>query len=121
MIEHQKDLSYDDRIAQVRKRFIHTLKDRLDDVLNVVQGEPESSGGETHVRKVHRLLHDMSGNAAMLELDTIEQIVRKGVDIAEHVDTTGADLTQTQITALEAIIQDAHAAAAQLREHYSTL
>jgi hypothetical protein len=116
MTENPENLSYEDRIKLVRKRFICTLAERLDTISSTIREAPEASINEPHARKVHRLFHDMGGNAAMLELSNIERIVRQGVVIAEQVDTSGADLTDAQKTALEAIVAETHAAAAQLRE-----
>ena len=120
MKEHSHNLSYEDRIAQVRKRFVSTLSDRLEDISVAIKTATAGISGETHARKVHRLLHDMGGNAAMLEFDGIEMLLRQGVSIAEQADATGTTLTEDDKAALEKIITETHAAAASLRESYLT-
>jgi len=116
--QNLENLSYDERIAQVRKRFIHTLAERLNDIADAIQLAPETCIDETQAHKLHRMLHDMGGNAAMLEFNEIEKIIRQGVDIAEQADVDGRELTQDQKTHLAAILDDAIAAGALLREQY---
>ena len=118
MTQNLENLSYEERIAQVRKRFIHTLAERLGDIADAIQLAPETCTDETQAHKLHRMLHDMGGNAAMLEFDEIEKIIRQGVDIAEQADVDGRELTQDQKTRLAAIVDDAIAAGALLKEQY---
>ncbi|WP_458790922.1 hypothetical protein [Yoonia sp. MH D7] len=121
MKEHSHNLSYEDRIARVRERFVSTLADRLEDILQAIETTTESTSGETHARKVHRLLHDAGGNAAMLEFDGIEMLLRQGVLIAERVDANGTSLTEADKAELKKIIAETHYAAASLRKTYQTL
>jgi hypothetical protein len=118
MQEDSQNLSYEARIAQVRARFVGTLADRLLDISDAIKTTTEGSGGETHARKVHRLLHDIGGNAAMLELDVIEEPLRQAISIAERADAMGASLTEIDKAALQQIVSRTQDAAASLRERY---
>lgn len=118
MTQNSENLSYEDRIAQLRRRFVHTLAERLDDISDVVRAAPETVVEETHAHMIHRMLHDMGGDAAMLEFEGIAQIMLQGVEISERADSAGVNLTEAGRAALDEIIDEARAAATLLREQY---
>lgn len=78
--------SYLENLSKTRKRFVGSLASRLDAIVAQVDAEEHATDRETAPRKLHRLLHDMAGNAAMLELADVETAARDGLAVAERAD-----------------------------------
>jgi hypothetical protein len=53
------------------------------------------------------MLHDLAGNAAMLEYAEIEDRLRKGLRVAEDADESAAPLSTDDIRTIEAALADA--------------
>ncbi|AML50461.1 hypothetical protein [Falsihalocynthiibacter arcticus] len=107
---------YETRVTEMRKRFICSLDGRLDAIIQVIDAESESTGGENHPRKLHRLLHDMSGSFAMLELTEISWEIRTAVVIAENADKLNRALTPDEKTETMAVIAQTRAIGTRLKE-----
>ncbi len=111
--------SYEARVAKTRQRFIGSLGDRLDNILAEAHRPEGSDPKETQVRKLHRMMHDMAGNAAMLELGEIETAIRSGLGHAESADQHGRPLTPADLAAIEHAIAETRVVALRLNEEYS--
>ena len=85
--------AYLERIAQTRIRFINGIDDRVQSVRKVMSGEAQEPAAETPQRTIHRMLHDMAGNTAMLQLPEIEKVVRTALAIAETCDDEDRQMT----------------------------
>ncbi|MBB3994756.1 hypothetical protein GGR95_002405 [Sulfitobacter undariae] len=118
MTDLPENPTYDDKVAQTRRRFVHSLNGRLDAILEAMRSTPQPDSGETQTRHIHRLLHDMAGNSAMLELEGIESSIRKGLAIAERVDAARQPLSDTEIKEIETIVEQTRSIATQLEEQY---
>jgi len=88
----------------------------LDDIDLALDAGDDPTSAERHPRKIHRMLHDLAGNAAMLELDSVERAAREGVKIAEAADTQGVDLSEERIEALHAVVAETRSVAKDLQE-----
>ena len=113
----QEHETYEARVARTRKRFILSLDERLDAILSAARGGADADPVETQPRKVHRMMHDMAGNAAMLELSEVEDSIRKGLGVAEKADADGVPMTDADVAAIEAAVEETRKVAAVLQEH----
>lgn len=107
--------TYEQRVAATRRRFLDGLPERLDDVDTTMFALDYASSTETRARRVHRLLHDLAGNAAMLDLPAIEDAVRKGVDVAEDADVCKRSLTDAEMCRIGDVLADTRSILAGLR------
>lgn len=110
-------LSYEDRVAQMRKRFVFSVDARLDAIFEDCSANPVATG-ESKVRRTHRLLHDMAGNAAMLELDELAAQTRFAVEIAALADKATRNVTPDEKRQIEAIIATTRVIVARLKEQF---
>lgn len=99
--------TYDEKVRATRAKFIGRINDTLDEILRALTDEPASGSRESQARRVHRLLHDMAGNAAMLDLDSLSQKIRHGVDVAEKADEQHGTITPEDARAIRAVVEDA--------------
>lgn len=99
--------TYEERVSATRKRFILRIEQTLDDVLSALKTETPVETTETRARKVHRMLHDMAGNAAMLDLCELAQKLRQGVDIAETADHGRRQISERETAAIQEVVEDA--------------
>lgn len=118
MTDQPENLTYEERVARTRSRFVHSLPERLDAILDAIDVVPDADSRETQTRKAHRLFHDMAGNAAMLEMEGIEQSARQGLAIAERADIASHTFTDIEKNDLKAIVAQTRSIAAQLKELY---
>lgn len=65
------------------------------------------------------MMHDMAGNAAMLELGEVETAIRSGLGHAETADQQGRALTPEDLAAVERAIDETRAVALRLNKEYS--
>ena len=99
--------TYEQRVAATRKRFIEGMPERLQAVADALRETDGADPRETKARKVHRMLHDLAGNAAMLEYAEIEDRLRKGLRVAEDADESSAPLSTDDIRIIETALADA--------------
>ena len=112
----QQNETFEQRVASIRRRFIDGLDARLDSIdLSLCAGE-DATSNERHARKIHRLFHDLAGNAAMLELEAVERSIRKGVEIAQIADSRGEALSDESIMRLRAVLAGTRSVARDLQE-----
>ena len=115
----QDDQTYEQRVAATRLRFIAGLSERLDNIdIALAAGEDDTSA-ERHSRTIHRMLHDLAGNAAMLELDAVARSIREGVAIAEAADTQGEALSSASILRIHEVVAGTRTLEACKRKHIS--
>ena len=81
-----KSDTYHQRLAATRARFIMTLPERLDAIATQVSVKDDPEDRETAVHKLHRLLHELAGNSAMLDMTDVSSVARKALEIVEHID-----------------------------------
>ena len=99
--------TYEQRVAATRKRFIEGMPERLQAVADALRETDGADPRETKARKVHRMLHDLAGNAAMLEYAEIEDRLRKGLRVAEDADESSVPLSTDDIRIIETALADA--------------
>lgn len=86
------DQTFSGRVAIIRRRFLSELPMRVHAISDVLEDTGGEDFNETQARKVHRMLHDIAGSAAMLELHDIEAAARRGLAVAEVSDARNASL-----------------------------
>jgi len=101
-VQHKQ--TYEERVKATRARFIDSLPVRLELISTTLRTEDSSHELESKTRKVHRMLHDIAGNAAMLELVHIEASIRKGLSIAEAADHERTTLSQRDIDQIDSVL-----------------
>lgn len=99
--------TYEQRVAATRKRFIEGMPERLQAVSDALRETDGADPRETKARKVHRMLHDLAGNAAMLEYLAIEDCLRKALRVAEDADDSSSPLSADDVRIIEAALADA--------------
>lgn len=109
--------SYEERIAHIRTRFVGSLSGRLQEICTALHADDGST--DSRARTIHRLLHDLIGSAAMLEVEALETVLRPAVHLAERVDEANGELTDEDKRVLIAIIERAQSVAEQLKEQFS--
>jgi len=108
--------TYEQRIAATRKRFIEGLPARLQAVSDALRETDGANLRETKARKIHRMTHDLVGNAAMLEYVEVEDCLRKGLRVAEEADNECSDLSADEIRIIEAALTDAKGVVGKMQE-----
>jgi len=109
------DRTFEQRVSATRHRFIDGLPARLERIDAALDAGGDAASGETHARLIHRMLHDLAGNAAMLELDLVEESVRSGLKIAEAADSGDGSLSPDSIRAIHSSVAVAHEVARNLK------
>ena len=89
---------YLDQLRRTRERFALSLSGRLDAITTQIETARDGGMREAASRKLHRLFHDLAGNAAMLDLASIEAAMRDGLHFSERADREGRDLTTQERT-----------------------
>ena len=100
--------TYEQRVAATRKRFIEGLPARLQAVSDALHETEAADPRETKARKIHRMMHDLAGNAAMLEYTEVEDCLRKGLRVAEDADNGSSTLSAVAVRIIEAALADAN-------------
>ncbi|UOA32737.1 hypothetical protein DSM110093_02539 [Sulfitobacter sp. DSM 110093] len=100
--------TYEQRVAATRKRFIEGLPTRTQAISDTLREAEGVDPLETKVRKVHRMMHDLVGNAAMLEYTEIEDCLRRGLRVAEEADNNGSTLSADEVRIIETALADAN-------------
>ncbi|KMK64957.1 Hpt domain-containing protein [Puniceibacterium sp. IMCC21224] len=106
MTTGEKSEAYLKSLAVIRMRFVNDLQGKLDVISDHMSDNHEHDANETASRKLHRLLHDMAGNAAMLDLMDVETVVRKGLSTAERADEENRSLSPEETLKLKKIIAE---------------
>lgn len=102
----KSDETFEQRVAKTRVRFIENLPERIETIRHAARHPVDPGASETQQRKVHRLLHDMAGTAAMLELSAIEKSVRRALGIAEEADVKNIPYDQDSLFMIEVVLFD---------------
>ena len=100
--------TYEQRVAATRKRFIEGLPARTQAISDTLREAEDADPSGRKVRKIHRMLHDLAGNAAMLEYTEIEDCLRKGLHVAEDADNNGSTLSADEVRIIETALADAN-------------
>ena len=79
--------SYEEKVAAVRERFIHSADERVTIIAQLANKAIE--GNRSVLSDLHMLLHDMGGNAMMLSFETIGSIARKGQELVSGIEKSG--------------------------------
>ena len=112
--------AYSQSLAGIRTRFVAGLPGKIDEIRSQVAGLGADDAAETAPRKLHRLLHDMAGNSAMLGYHDFEAIVRQGLVAAERADNehrnVSADEAEDLIKILMEIERHAKALATEMMQ-----
>ncbi|MEC7257575.1 MAG: hypothetical protein VXW58_07130 [Pseudomonadota bacterium] len=98
--------NYDEQVRATRAKFIARIDATLDGIVEAMSSDSVIAR-ETQARRVHRLLHDMAGNAAMLDLTSLSQKLRQGVELAEGADDENRTITPEESAAIRAVVEDA--------------
>lgn len=114
-----KKTAYDERLAEVRKRFVRSINTRLDDIAEETRKPNDASAPETQLEKVHRLLHDMVGNAAMLELHEFQNKIQPALTLVESRHEHDAPFSQDDLAQIDEALAAGHLVATNLREQYT--
>tara|TARA_R110002020_G_scaffold24308_2_gene80124 strand:+ start:94 stop:468 length:375 start_codon:yes stop_codon:yes gene_type:complete len=109
------DRTFEQRVSATRQRFIDGLPARLESIDAALDAGADAASGESHARLIHRMLHDLAGNAAMLELDLVEESVRSGLKVAEAADSGDGSLSPDDIRAIHLAVAVAHEVARNLK------
>ena len=64
------------------------------------------------------MMHDMAGNASMLELHEVETSIRKGLGAAEKADAGGRLLSDSDLVEIEAAVAEARKVTAALQDQF---
>lgn len=102
----ESDETFEQRVARTRARFIDNLPERIETIRQAARHTSDPGANETQQRKVHRLLHDMAGTAAMLELSAIETSVRRALHIAEEADVKNIPYDEESLFMIEVVLFD---------------
>lgn len=94
------------RVEATRRRFIEGLPVRLEAVSATLTEKDAPDASESKARKIHRMMHDLAGNAAMLELAEIESSLRRALSVAEEADTKRSALSDTEIGLIDDVLAD---------------
>jgi HPt (histidine-containing phosphotransfer) domain-containing protein len=108
--------NYEEQVRATRAKFIARSEQTLDGILSAIAAGSAPDSRESQARKVHRLLHDMAGNAAMLDLHALDQKLRQGVEIAEVADAQNRPITPEESAAIRGVVDDARLIAQGLSE-----
>ncbi|WP_163852085.1 Hpt domain-containing protein [Pseudooceanicola aestuarii] len=103
---------FSQRVAKIRARFMEGVPARLNAIRDVVHCAESTDPHETQLRKAHRLLHDMAGSAAMLDLPEIEGAVRRALDIAESADAKNTPFDHADLLIIDTALSEILAAVA---------
>jgi HPt (histidine-containing phosphotransfer) domain-containing protein len=101
----ESNKSYADKLKDTTDRFLASLGDRIQEIANTIEEKPDPLSTESPRRKLHRLLHDLSGSAAMLNLDDVHAAVANGLSAAAAADRAGRSLTDDDIKSLTCTIE----------------
>ena len=72
---------YAEKVLQIRQRFLASLGERLAGIEAAISKVEDGTPGAED--DLHLVLHDLTGNAAMLGLDEITVEARRGLDVLE--------------------------------------
>ena len=98
---------YEQRVKATRAKFIERIDQTLNGILSALAPGQPATGAESQTRKVHRLLHDMAGNAAMLDLLQLDEKLRQGVKIAEVADDENRLISAEESKKIQTVIEEA--------------
>ncbi|WP_091845583.1 Hpt domain-containing protein [Palleronia pelagia] len=76
-----------ERVGDIRTKFVDRLPARVQEIRTAVHAEERQDTSETQMRKVHRMLHDLAGSAAMLDMESVESSLRQALGVAERADS----------------------------------
>lgn len=116
MVDQTQSDAYQKSLASSQNRFLASLPEKLDALLAQVSATQAPSSQEHPARKLHRLIHDIAGNAAMLGFSDIEAAIREGLPLAEAADKESRQLTPTETGVLAACVDKVRAMAASPHE-----
>lgn len=114
-----KKTAYDERLGEVRKRFVGSLHKRLDAIAEETRKPDDASARETQLEKVHRMLHDMVGNASMLELHDVQNKIQPALTLVESRHEHDAPLSQDDLAQIDEALAAGRLVATNLREQYT--
>lgn len=92
------------QVSKIRSRFVQGLDARIDAIRDVMYVPTEALSAESPEHASHRMLHDLAGSAAMLQLADIETAARAALEIAEHADNRGTPFDQSEREAIETVL-----------------
>lgn len=101
---YDKKTAYEERIGEVRKRFVGSLHERLDAIAEETRKPDEDAARETQLEKVHRLLHDLVGNAAMLELHEVQEQMQPALNLVETRHEHNAPLSHEDLAQIDKVL-----------------
>ena len=110
--------AYDERLAEVRKRFVGSLYERLDSIAEETCKPDDASARETQLEKVHRLLHDLVGNAAMLELHDVQNEIQPALTLVESRHKYEAPLSHDDLAQIDKALAAGRLVATNLKRQY---
>lgn len=99
-------MAFSERVACIRKRFLSEMPQRVRTISDVLAGIEDEDTEESRSRMLHRMLHDIAGSAAMLELYDIEVAARRGLAIAEVSDDRGTPLDEESRSVIQESVCD---------------
>ncbi|MBU2959182.1 Hpt domain-containing protein [Paracoccus sp. 1_MG-2023] len=114
-----KKSSYDERLGEVRKRFVGSLHERLDTIAEETRKPDDASARETQLEKVHRLLHDLVGNAAMLELHDVQNEIQPALTLVESRHEHDAPLSHDDLAQIDKALAAGRLVATNLERQYT--
>lgn len=103
--------SYEEKVAALRERFIQSADERVASMAQLT--DAAMAGNETSLSDLHRLLHDMGGNAMMLSFEPIGRIARKGQECVLRVENNGQ---MGELTGLSGVLGELSDAIGRARE-----
>lgn len=114
-----KKSAYDKRLGEVRKRFVGSLHERLGAIAEETRKPDDASARETQLEKVHRLLHDLVGNAAMLELHDIQNEIQPALTLVENRHERYAPLSNDDLALIDKALAAGCLVATSLERQYT--
>jgi HPt (histidine-containing phosphotransfer) domain-containing protein len=97
--------TYADKVAALKLKFVSSIPQRAEDIRAMLVDHPDGAG-ETPPRRLHRLLHDLAGNAAMLGCDEIKDAVTESLKMSAAADHEGRSLSPDQKAIVRTELED---------------
>lgn len=107
-------VSYQQRLEEIRQRFLISIPDRID-AIEALLAQAPGERDEPIATEIHRRCHDLAGSSSMLGARELGGAAHEMMDASREASLSGRTLTRAEAAAVAEGLAKLRAAAAILR------